>query len=64
MEIVWIQALLHRQGQYTGAISGQWDETTELALRALIGMENLEERYQGGPALDETVLQYLKEKFA
>uniref|UniRef100_UPI0026062F66 DUF1028 domain-containing protein n=1 Tax=uncultured Meiothermus sp. TaxID=157471 RepID=UPI0026062F66 len=60
-EIVWIQALLHRQGQYTGAISGQWDETTELALRALIGMENLEERYQGGPALDETVLQYLKE---
>jgi uncharacterized Ntn-hydrolase superfamily protein len=63
-EIVWIQTLLHRQGYYTGAISGQWDQATEQAFSALIGRENLEERYQGGPALDETALQYLQEKFA
>lgn len=62
-EIAWIQSLLHRQGHYSGTISGQWDEATERALAALIGMENLEERYHGGPALDEVVLRYLREKF-
>lgn len=63
-EIIWIQNLLQRQGHYTGALSGQWDESTERAFSTLIGMENLEERYQGGPALDETALRYLQEKFA
>jgi len=63
-EIAWIQTLLHRQGRYKGAITGHWDEATERAFGALIGMENLEVRYQGGPALDETALRYLQEKFA
>ncbi|MCX7601655.1 MAG: DUF1028 domain-containing protein [Meiothermus sp.] len=63
-EILWIQTLLKQQGHYSGAISGVWDEATERAFATLIGMENLEERYQGGPALDEVALRYLKEKFA
>lgn len=63
-EVAWIQALLSRQGLYTGAASGVWDEATEKAFTTLIGMENLEERYQGGPTLDEAALKYLQEKFA
>lgn len=63
-EIAWIQALLSRQGLYTGAASGLWDEATEKAFTTLVGMENLEERYQGGPTLDEAALEYLREKFA
>ncbi len=63
-EIAWIQSLLRRQGLYSGEASGVWDEATEKAFAALIGMENLEERYQGGPMLDEVALKYLEEKFA
>ncbi|GAO75326.1 DUF1028 domain-containing protein [Meiothermus ruber] len=63
-EIAWIQALLRRQGLYTGEASGVWDEATEKAFVMLVGMENLEERYRGGPVLDEMVLKYLQEKFA
>ncbi|GEM82172.1 DUF1028 domain-containing protein [Meiothermus hypogaeus] len=63
-EISWIQTLLNRQGHYTGPISEVWDEATERAFATLIGMENLEERYSGGAALDEVALAYLKEKFA
>jgi uncharacterized Ntn-hydrolase superfamily protein len=63
-EIAWIQALLQRLGHYAGPLSGLWDEATEQAFTTLIGMENLEERYRGGPALDEVAIRYLKEKFA
>jgi len=63
-EIAWLQTLLYRQGLYAGLVNGVWDEATESALTALIGMENLEERYRGGPVLDEATLQYLQEKFA
>jgi uncharacterized Ntn-hydrolase superfamily protein len=63
-EIAWIQALLRRQGLYAGEASGVWDEATEKAFETLIGMENLEERYRGGPLLDEVALKYLQEKFA
>ncbi len=63
-EIIWIQTLLQRQGHYTGPVSGAWDSVTEQAFRVLVGMENLEQRYQGGALIDEVALDYLKEKFA
>ncbi|MBF6596288.1 MAG: DUF1028 domain-containing protein [Thermaceae bacterium] len=61
-EITWLQTVLQQQG-YPGEASGQWNPATETALLALLGTENLEERYSGGPALDETTLAYLKDKF-
>lgn len=63
-EIEWFQALLKAQGRYVGEVNGRWDEATEQAMFGLIGTENLEERYTGGPNLDETALAYLKEKFS
>ena len=63
-EILWLQNLLTQQGHYSGEISGSWNSHTEQAFSTLIGMENLEERYSGGPWLDEVALAYLKGKFA
>lgn len=62
-EVRWFQLLMKTQGHYTGEATGRWDEATEGAMFKLIGTENLEERYTGGPHLDETALAYLKEKF-
>ncbi|WP_276957199.1 DUF1028 domain-containing protein [Allomeiothermus silvanus] len=62
-DIAWIQALLGREGRYAGAVSGIWDEATEKAFAELMGIENLEERYPGGPYLDPEALRYLKGKF-
>lgn len=63
-EVRWLQTLLKAQGHYAGEVSGRWNAATEEALHTLIGMENLEERYRGGPMLDETALTYLKERYS
>ncbi|MDX2004255.1 MAG: DUF1028 domain-containing protein [Meiothermus sp.] len=60
-DIAWVQGVLVRQGRLV-EVSGTWDEATEKAFRDLIGIENLEERYAGGPFLDREALDYLKSK--
>ena len=55
-----LQALLRRTGHYDGPVSGDFDETTRRALRALVGSENLEERWDGtGDTIDRVVVDYL-----
>jgi uncharacterized Ntn-hydrolase superfamily protein len=59
-----LQELLQRNGRYHGAISGVFDDTTRKALRALVGSENLEERWDGsGDVIDQQVLDYLFGRF-
>lgn len=59
-----LQALLARTGHYQGAGSGAFDEDTRKALRALVGAENLEERWNGeGDHIDRMALEFLREKF-
>lgn len=59
-----IQKLVQETGHYQGPISGSFDEETRKALRALVGQENLEERWDGsGEKIDLKVIEYLKEKF-
>ncbi|WP_038058548.1 DUF1028 domain-containing protein [Thermus amyloliquefaciens] len=62
-EVRWLQGVLRSLGLYGGEVHGEFDEATERAFLALIGMENLEERYQGGPEVDEATLGYLKGKY-
>ncbi len=62
-EVRWLQGVLGRLGLYGGGVDGVFGPETERALLALMGMENLEERYQGGPEVDEATLAYLKERF-
>ncbi len=60
-----LQALLRETGHYDGSITGVFDAATRKALRALVGTENLEERWDGkGDMIDRQVVNYLCDKFA
>ncbi len=59
-----LQAILQRTGYLDRAPTGVYDEATRDALRALCGVENLEERWRDGAEIDRVVLDYLKRKFA
>jgi len=62
-EIRWIQATAARLELYAGPIDGTWSEAVEAALEALLGRENLEERYAGGTQLEEEVLAALRNAY-
>jgi uncharacterized Ntn-hydrolase superfamily protein len=60
-----IQVIMLRTGHYTGPLSGVFDDDTRKALRALVGAENLEERWTGeGDEIDRVSLEYLREKYS
>lgn len=59
-----LQALLQHTGHYAGPVSGEFDTATRKALRALVGEENLEERWDGtGDVIDRKVVAFLTERF-
>lgn len=58
-----LQSILARAGYLQAAPSGSYDESTRAALRALYGVENLEERWRDGDDIDKVALAYLKRKF-
>ncbi len=59
-----MQQLLTRTGHFRGDIDGIFDEKSRKALRALVGSENLEERWDGsGDTIDEKVVEYLRDRF-
>lgn len=59
-----LQKLLANTGHYDGPQSGEFDETTRKALRALVGQENLEERWNGkGDVIDKVVVEFLLKRF-
>jgi uncharacterized Ntn-hydrolase superfamily protein len=59
-----LQALMLRTGHYQGEKSGQFDDATRKALWALVGEENLEERWDGtGDVIDRVALSFLLERF-
>ncbi len=59
-----LQQILLRTGHYSGPASGTFDEPTRIALRALVGAENLEERWDGtGDTIDRVVVDYLIDRF-
>jgi uncharacterized Ntn-hydrolase superfamily protein len=60
-----LQTMMKRSGHYSGEVSGAFDEETRKALRALVGAENLEERWNGeGDQIDRKALEFLREKFS
>ena len=59
-----LQEMLARTGHYDGPVNGEFDEATRKALRALVGVENLEERWTGSEdTIDNQSLNYLRERF-
>jgi uncharacterized Ntn-hydrolase superfamily protein len=60
-----LQSILTRTGDYTGPVSGDFDDRSRRALRDLVGRENLEERWDGkGDQIDRLVVEFLRERFA
>ena len=60
-----LQEILTRTGYYQGPLTGSFDKDTRAALRALVGTENLEERWNGkGDQIDRQVIVYLRGKFS
>jgi len=62
-DVRWLQGVLAGQGLLDGQPTGAWDEATERALAGLYGIENLEERWLGGPTVDPVAWRYLRERF-
>lgn len=58
-----LQEMLRRSGHYTGEVSGVYDEPTRTALRKLVGIENLEERWREDELVDPALLEFLRQKF-
>lgn len=59
-----IQRILIKTGHYDGPESGKFDQATRIGLQTLVGIENLEERWNGeGEYIDKVVVEYLKSRF-
>ncbi|MEM8857981.1 MAG: DUF1028 domain-containing protein [Chloroflexota bacterium] len=59
-----LQAILQKTGHLDLPPTGEFDDTTRAALRQLIGIENLEHRWNGtGDEIDKTIVEFLKLKF-
>lgn len=57
-----LQTILQKTGHYHGEITGIYDEATKEGLRALYGIENLEERWHG-TLIDSVALEFLRRRF-
>jgi uncharacterized Ntn-hydrolase superfamily protein len=62
-DIGWLQLVLVREGYLDQSATGAWDDATEKALEGLYGVENLEERWLGGPRVDPVAWRRLKTVF-
>ncbi len=61
-----LQAIMHKLGHYSGETSGVWDDASKQAFWALVGNENLEERWsiEDKPDyIDRVALEYLRGRF-
>ena len=61
-----LQQILTAQGYYTDIIDGEWCDVTKKAFWAMVGNENLEERWNidGDPDhIDRVALNYLRDRF-
>jgi hypothetical protein len=62
-----LQSLTQRLGYYRGEASGVWDDASKQAFWAMVGNENLEERWhiEGDTnSIDRVALAYLRERFS
>ena len=59
-----LQLTLRRSNEYSGPVTGQFDETTRQALVSLVGKENMEDRWDGqADVIDRVVVDYLHKQF-
>jgi uncharacterized Ntn-hydrolase superfamily protein len=60
-----LQQILLHTGHYSGPINSVFDQPSRQALRALVGAENLEDRWNGeGEMIDRVVVDFLRDRFS
>ncbi len=58
-----LQEILARTGHWQGEPTGAYDERTRSALRDLVGIENLEERWREDDQIDRVLVEFLRGRF-
>ncbi len=58
-----LSRIARQSGYYTGPLAGEYDDTLRKAVENLVGMENLEERWQPEAKIDPVVLAYLRKAY-
>lgn len=60
-----LQAMMQAQGYLQGEVTGEWDQESISAFRALVGNENLEERWtlDEPHIIDRVALEHLRQRF-
>ncbi len=58
-----LQRIARQSKHYAGPITGEYDEETRKAVENLVGMENLEERWQPDARIDPVVLAFLRKAY-
>ncbi|HZY41032.1 MAG TPA: DUF1028 domain-containing protein [Anaerolineae bacterium] len=59
-----LQRIAQRSGHYRGALTGEYDTATRAAVEALIGTENLEDRWPPGTdQIEPVALRYLQQLY-
>jgi len=58
-----LQRIAKQSKHYVGRITGGYDEATRKAVEALVGTENLEERWQPDARIDPVVLAFLQKAY-
>ncbi len=59
-----LQRIARQAGQYRGPVTGVYDEATRQAIEALIGMENLEDRWPfGTKQIEPVAFKFLQQRY-
>jgi uncharacterized Ntn-hydrolase superfamily protein len=58
-----LQRIAKRSGHYAGPPTGRYDDATRKSVESLVGVENLEERWQPDARIDPVVLAYLQKAY-
>ena len=58
-----LQRIARQSGHYAGRLTSDYDQATRKAVEALVGMENLEERWQPDAKIDPVVLEFLQKAY-
>lgn len=59
-----LQRLAAAAGHYEGPLHGEWDRATQTAVEALIGAENLEDRWRSDGQFDMAILNHLNQLYS
>jgi uncharacterized Ntn-hydrolase superfamily protein len=58
-----LQRIARQSAHYRGPITGEYDAATKQAVEALVGVENLEDRWQPDLKIDPVVLKFLQKAY-